>query len=203
MVRGGVAEACASNEEAGASTNEKARAACQSEKGQTPKLGARCASEQTATDCRITLTRWWRWPRVCPLLGVKRTSLRRASKRDWSDPGTLEACKVRGYATSVVVVDRGGNTVVALRGDNAGVARANLLPKRQYFNSAAYLSAVSDNGCSPRPACAGGDEAGGRNRPWPRESNALNGMLNQVEGLRGDDCRAFHMRMAIECIGQW
>ena len=34
--------------------------------------------------------------------------------------GALEACKVRGYATSVVVVDRGGNTVVALRGDNAG-----------------------------------------------------------------------------------
>jgi uncharacterized protein GlcG (DUF336 family) len=34
--------------------------------------------------------------------------------------GALEACKARGYATSVVVVDRGGNTVVALRGDNAG-----------------------------------------------------------------------------------
>jgi uncharacterized protein GlcG (DUF336 family) len=31
----------------------------------------------------------------------------------------LEDCKARGYATSVVVVDRGGNTVVALRGDNA------------------------------------------------------------------------------------
>jgi hypothetical protein len=30
--------------------------------------------------------------------------------------GALEACKARGYATSVVVVDRGGNTVVALRG---------------------------------------------------------------------------------------
>jgi uncharacterized protein GlcG (DUF336 family) len=29
----------------------------------------------------------------------------------------LEDCKARGYATSVV--DRGGNTVVALRGDNA------------------------------------------------------------------------------------
>jgi Peroxiredoxin len=48
-----------------------------------------------------------------------------------------------------------------------------------------------------------GDEAGGRNRPWPRESNALNGMLDQVEGLRGDACRAFHMgKIAIECIGQ-
>ena len=32
----------------------------------------------------------------------------------------LEDCKARGYATSVVVVDRGGNTVVALRDDNAG-----------------------------------------------------------------------------------
>jgi uncharacterized protein GlcG (DUF336 family) len=33
----------------------------------------------------------------------------------------LEDCKARGYAVSVVVVDRGGNTVVALRGDNASV----------------------------------------------------------------------------------
>src|SRR5262245_29845784 len=33
----------------------------------------------------------------------------------------LEDCKVRGYAVSVVVVDRGGNTMVALRGDNASV----------------------------------------------------------------------------------
>ena len=35
--------------------------------------------------------------------------------------GTLEACKARGYATGVVVVDRGGNVVVSLRGDNAGL----------------------------------------------------------------------------------
>jgi uncharacterized protein GlcG (DUF336 family) len=33
----------------------------------------------------------------------------------------LDDCKARGYATSVVVVDRGGNTVVALRADNASV----------------------------------------------------------------------------------
>jgi len=32
----------------------------------------------------------------------------------------LEDCKAKGYAVSAVVVDRGGNTVVALRGDNAG-----------------------------------------------------------------------------------
>ena len=32
----------------------------------------------------------------------------------------LEDCKTRGYAVSVVVVDRGGDTVVALRNDDAG-----------------------------------------------------------------------------------
>ena len=32
----------------------------------------------------------------------------------------LDDCKGRGYATAVVVVDRGGNTVVALHGDNCG-----------------------------------------------------------------------------------
>jgi uncharacterized protein GlcG (DUF336 family) len=32
----------------------------------------------------------------------------------------LESCKAKGYAVSVVVVDRGGDTMVALRGDNAG-----------------------------------------------------------------------------------
>jgi uncharacterized protein GlcG (DUF336 family) len=34
--------------------------------------------------------------------------------------GALENCKARGYAVSVVVVDRGGDTIVALRGDEAG-----------------------------------------------------------------------------------
>ncbi len=33
----------------------------------------------------------------------------------------LDDCKNRGYAVSVVVVDQGGNTVVALRADNASV----------------------------------------------------------------------------------
>ena len=32
----------------------------------------------------------------------------------------LADCKARGYAVSVVVVDRGGDTMVALRGDDAG-----------------------------------------------------------------------------------
>jgi uncharacterized protein GlcG (DUF336 family) len=34
--------------------------------------------------------------------------------------GALEACKGMGYAVAVVVVDRGGETLVALRGDGAG-----------------------------------------------------------------------------------
>jgi len=34
--------------------------------------------------------------------------------------GALESCKAKGYAVSVVVVDRGGDTLVALRGDNSG-----------------------------------------------------------------------------------
>jgi uncharacterized protein GlcG (DUF336 family) len=33
----------------------------------------------------------------------------------------LEDCKAKGYAVAVVVVDRGGNTVVSLRADNASV----------------------------------------------------------------------------------
>ena len=32
----------------------------------------------------------------------------------------LESCRAKGYTVSVVVVDRGGDTMVALRGDNAG-----------------------------------------------------------------------------------
>jgi uncharacterized protein GlcG (DUF336 family) len=31
----------------------------------------------------------------------------------------LESCRSKGYATSVVVVDRGGDTLVAMRGDDA------------------------------------------------------------------------------------
>jgi uncharacterized protein GlcG (DUF336 family) len=34
--------------------------------------------------------------------------------------GALEDCKAKGYATSVVVVDRAGINIVALRGDGAG-----------------------------------------------------------------------------------
>jgi len=34
--------------------------------------------------------------------------------------GAMAECRRRGYATSVVVVDRGGDTLVALRGDDSG-----------------------------------------------------------------------------------
>src|SRR5437870_9088233 len=34
--------------------------------------------------------------------------------------GALDACKAMGYAVSVVVVDRGGDTLVSLRGDGSG-----------------------------------------------------------------------------------
>jgi uncharacterized protein GlcG (DUF336 family) len=33
--------------------------------------------------------------------------------------GTLESCAAKGYAVSVVVVDRAGETILAVRGDNA------------------------------------------------------------------------------------
>lgn len=34
--------------------------------------------------------------------------------------GAVESCAAKGYAESVVVVDRDGDTIVAIRGDNAG-----------------------------------------------------------------------------------
>jgi uncharacterized protein GlcG (DUF336 family) len=34
--------------------------------------------------------------------------------------GALDACKAMGYSASVVVVDRGGDTLVVLRGDGSG-----------------------------------------------------------------------------------
>jgi uncharacterized protein GlcG (DUF336 family) len=34
--------------------------------------------------------------------------------------GAIDACKAMGYATSAVVVDRAGETLVALRGDGSG-----------------------------------------------------------------------------------
>src|SRR5437762_13623854 len=69
----------------------------------------------------------------CALLGAAALSLalpapaQLIARRDLSysmalamATAALEACKARGYAVSVVVVDRGGDTMVAIRGDNAG-----------------------------------------------------------------------------------
>jgi uncharacterized protein GlcG (DUF336 family) len=46
--------------------------------------------------------------------------------------GALEACKARGYATSVVVVDRGGNTIVSLKGDNSGAQSVENARRKAY-----------------------------------------------------------------------
>jgi uncharacterized protein GlcG (DUF336 family) len=46
--------------------------------------------------------------------------------------GALEACKARGYATSVVVLDRGGNVVVSLKGDNAGLHTVENARRKAY-----------------------------------------------------------------------
>ena len=46
--------------------------------------------------------------------------------------GALEACKARGYATGVVVVDRGGNTIVSLKGDNAGLHTVENARRKAY-----------------------------------------------------------------------
>jgi uncharacterized protein GlcG (DUF336 family) len=46
--------------------------------------------------------------------------------------GALEACKARGYATGVVVLDRGGNVLVSLRGDNAGLHTVENARRKAY-----------------------------------------------------------------------
>ena len=55
----------------------------------------------------------------------------------------LDDCKGRGYATSVVVVDRGGNTVVALRGDNAG-AHTMENARRKAYTAMAFKMTTAD-----------------------------------------------------------
>ena len=63
----------------------------------------------------------------------------------------LESCAAKGYAVSVVVVDRGGDTMVALRGDNAGPhtmenARRKAYTARSFRTStAAYAKRWADN----------------------------------------------------------
>jgi uncharacterized protein GlcG (DUF336 family) len=65
--------------------------------------------------------------------------------------GALDACKAMGYATSVVVVDRGGETVVALHGDNAGLhtmenARRKAYTARTFrMTTEDYVKGMKDN----------------------------------------------------------
>jgi uncharacterized protein GlcG (DUF336 family) len=46
--------------------------------------------------------------------------------------GAADACKARGYATSVVVLDRGGNVLVSLRGDGAGLHTVENARRKAY-----------------------------------------------------------------------
>ena len=69
-------------------------------KGERPELGGRCASEQTATDSRITVTHWRSWPSVCPLSGVKRTSRRLAFMSALDPSGHAAICAVANACTS-------------------------------------------------------------------------------------------------------
>jgi uncharacterized protein GlcG (DUF336 family) len=63
----------------------------------------------------------------------------------------MESCAGKGYAVAVVVVDRAGETVVALRGDNAGPhtmenARRKAYTARSFRQStAAYAKKFADN----------------------------------------------------------
>jgi len=65
--------------------------------------------------------------------------------------GALDACKARGYAVSVVVVDRGGDTMVAIRADDAGPhtmenARRKAYTARSFRTSTtAYAKRFADN----------------------------------------------------------
>jgi uncharacterized protein GlcG (DUF336 family) len=46
--------------------------------------------------------------------------------------GATDACKARGYATSVVVLDRGGNVLVSLRGDGSGLHTVENARRKAY-----------------------------------------------------------------------
>ena len=46
--------------------------------------------------------------------------------------GALDACKARGYPVAVVVVDRGGDTMVALRADDAAPHTMENAPRKAY-----------------------------------------------------------------------
>jgi uncharacterized protein GlcG (DUF336 family) len=50
--------------------------------------------------------------------------------------GALEACKTMGYAASVVVVDRAGDTLVSLRGDGSGAYTVENARRKAYTANA-------------------------------------------------------------------
>src|SRR3954468_12073027 len=64
-----------------------------------------------------TLAPWFTAPASAQLLQRKDLSL---SVAQTIANGALEACKGMGYAASVVVVNRDGDTMVSLRGDGSG-----------------------------------------------------------------------------------
>jgi len=63
----------------------------------------------------------------------------------------IESCNAKGYAVSVVVVDRAGDTMVAMRSDNAGPhtmenARRKAYTARSFkVSTAAYAKRLADN----------------------------------------------------------
>src|SRR5262249_37586159 len=75
----------------------------------------------------------------------------------------LDDCKGRGYATSVVVVDRGGNTVVALRGDNAG-AHTMENARRKAYTAMTFKMTTADFISLARP----GSTSSASWRAWTR-----------------------------------
>ncbi len=68
-----------------------------------------------------------RWVALALLLAALPAQAQLITHRDLSYPmalsmasGALDACKARGFPVAVVVVDRGGDTMVALKADGAG-----------------------------------------------------------------------------------
>jgi uncharacterized protein GlcG (DUF336 family) len=75
------------------------------------------ASRFAAIACALPLAAIFAAPAGAQLIERKDLSLAMALA---IAEGALQDCKAKGYATSVVVVDRAGETMVVLRGDNSG-----------------------------------------------------------------------------------
>lgn len=65
--------------------------------------------------------------------------------------GAVESCAAKGYAESAVVVDRDGETIVAIRGDNAGPHTMENARRKAYTalsfhtSTTAYAKRFADN----------------------------------------------------------